>query len=222
MKKILIVVVIFISSYSYAQTAVDSTYNNGHYRVRMEFFEQVPVKKNAIVFLGNSITEAGDWSDVMPEKYILNRGISGDITYGILARLDKILEYKPSKIFLLIGVNDLKREIPNELIVENYRKIVDQVKAKSSKTKLYLQSVLPINESLLIEAFESVKMENITYLNDALQQIANEKNVKYVDLWKALADSEEQLKKEFTLDGIHLKPVAYIDWVRYLKEQKHL
>lgn len=226
MKRILIIATIQVFAAfgfsCYAQSEVDSAYANGHYKVRMEFFDKVPAQKKAIVFLGNSITEAGDWSDVLADKYILNRGISGDITFGVVARLDKILANKPSKLFLLIGVNDLKRGIPNEMIIENYRKIVALVKQQSPKTKLYLQSVLPINEALLIEAFQQVKMGNIKHLNDALEQIAKENKVVYVDLSKALADNDGQLKKEFTPDGIHLRPVAYITWVNYLKSLKHL
>lgn len=176
----------------YAQTAVDSAYDNSHYKNRITFFEQIPAQRKAIVFLGNSITEAGDWSDILPEKYILNRGISGDISFGIVARLDKILANKPSKIFLLIGINDLKRGIPNEMIVENFRKIVTRVKQIAPKTELYLQGVLPINEGLLIEPFKMVKMENIDYLNKALQEIAKEHGLEYIDLslrWQMSRDN---------------------------------
>ena len=38
---------------------------------------------------------------------LVNRGISGDFTNGVLARLEEITHYKPKAIFLLIGVNDL-------------------------------------------------------------------------------------------------------------------
>ena len=226
MKKILIVIVLLGNVFSYqytsAQTEVDSTYNNSHYRYRMEFFDKVPVRKKAIVFLGNSITEAGDWSDILPGWNVLNRGISGDITFGIIARLDEVLDRKPSKIFLLIGVNDLKREIPNELIIENYKKIVDHVKKKSPKTEIYLQSLLPLNDQLLIDPFKMVKTENINILNKALQEIAQSNDLEFIDLSNVLADENGQLKKEFTPDGIHLKPVAYIDWVQYLKDLKYL
>lgn len=211
------------TAFAQQEVQIDSSYANGHYLQRLDFFGKIPDQKNEIVFLGNSITEAGDWSDIIPEEYVLNRGISGDITFGVVARLDKVLKNKPSKLFVLIGVNDLKRGIPNEMIVQNYEEIVARVKQKSPGTELYLQSVLPINEGLLIEPFKMVKTENINYLNNALQELAKESRlVEYVNLWKVLADDQGQLKKEFTPDGIHLKPVAYIDWVRYLKNLNYL
>ncbi|MEN7547270.1 GDSL-type esterase/lipase family protein [Rapidithrix thailandica] len=205
-----------------AQTAVDSAYNNGYYQLRMEYFDEVPSRKKEIVFLGNSITEAGDWLDILPKKRVANRGISGDISFGVLARLDKILENKPAKIFLLIGVNDLKREIPKELIIQNYRKIVNRVRTYSPKTRLFLQSVLPVNEEKLIEPFKKVKMEDIVYLNEALQEIAKENQIEYINLWEVLGNKEGQLIERFTPDGIHLKPIAYIKWVDYLKKKKYL
>lgn len=221
MLKLAVTFLCLAASAGYAQT-VDSAYENSHYKRRMAFFDKVPTGKKSIVFLGNSITEAGDFSDILPGKRLFNRGISGDISFGVLARMDKILAGKPARIFLLIGVNDLKRGVPNDLIVRNYKRIVAKVKQQSPGTKLYLQSVLPVNDSLLIEPFKMVKTEDIKYLNRALQEIARENKVFYVDLWEVLADEQGQLKKAFTPDGIHLKPFAYIDWVAYLRDLNYL
>lgn len=204
-----------------AQGDIDSAYNNGYYQLRMEFFEKLPQVKKQMVFLGNSITEAGDWSDVLPGRNVANRGISGDITFGVIARLEQILEQKPKSIFLLIGVNDLKRGVPNHLIIRNYERIVARIAKDAPRTKVYLQSVLPVNNSVLIEPFKKVKNEDIVVLNRALKRIAHDNDMTYVDLWEVLA-ADGELKKEFTPDGIHLKPVAYLHWVRYLKDKKYL
>src|SRR5690606_40081866 len=116
----------------------------------------------------------GRWNDIAPELPILNRGISGDISFGVLARLDEILRHQPKKIFLMIGVNDLKRNVPTEYIIANYHKIVARIQKDSPKTKIYLNSILPINETKLIEAFKSVKNADIATLNVALKKISQE------------------------------------------------
>lgn len=201
---------------------IDSTYNNSHYRERQEAFGKMPAQKKAIVFLGNSITEAGKWSDVLPGKPVINRGISGDNTFGVLARLPQLLAHKPAKIFLLIGVNDLKREVPVPVIIENYKRMVTIIRRESPRTKIYLQSVLPVNNSILIEAFNKVTNADVKKLNDALQQIAKENGAVYVDLHAVFADNEGQLKKADTPDGLHLKISAYKAWAAYLKEKKYL
>ena len=38
---------------------------------------------------------------------VRNRGISGDVTDGVLLRLGELIKYKPTSIFIMIGINDL-------------------------------------------------------------------------------------------------------------------
>ncbi|WP_346318737.1 GDSL-type esterase/lipase family protein [Chitinophaga sp. YIM B06452] len=201
---------------------VDSSYNNSHYKERMALFAKLPAQKKAIVFLGNSITEAGRWNEILPGRPVQNRGISGDVTFGVLARLPQIIAGKPAKVFMLIGVNDLKRGTPVEVIVRNYERITDMLKAGSPKTKIYLQSVLPVNDTILVEGFKKVTNANVALLNKALQRIAEEKGCTYVNLHDVFAGPSGQLKKEETPDGLHLKTGAYFAWVHYLQSKKYL
>ena len=202
---------------------VDSSYNNGYYRDRLAFFNKLPNSKNEIVFLGNSITEVGDWQEIYPGQTIVNRGISGDNSFGVFARLDEVLESKPAKIFLMIGVNDIKRGTPNEYIAANYRRIVEKVKAVSPRTKVYLQSVLPVTESVLADIYAKIKNDKIRDLNTKMKAIAAENKLVYIDLHnEVFADGNGQLKRDLTTDGLHLKPAAYILWVDYLRKKKYL
>lgn len=202
-----------------AQTPIDSSYANGHYRDRIDFFSSLPSQTAPIIFLGNSITEAGDWTDVLPGLPVVNRGISGDITFGVLARYDDLLKTSPEKIFLLIGVNDLKREIPIPDIIENYEKIIRLTLENKHPTKLYIQSVLPINRELIPESFSKVTNNNIKVLNHRLKKLTESyPEVSYIDLWPVFADEKQSLKKSLTNDGIHLKPIAYYHWAQFLKE----
>lgn len=214
-----------LMSTAVAQTSarpVDSAYANGYYKERMEVFHKMPHRKGAVVFLGNSITEAGKWAEILPGEPVLNRGISGDNTFGVLARLPEILADRPKKIFLLIGVNDLKREVPVPVIVENYKRMVAMVRQQSPRTRLYLQSVLPVNDSMLIEPFRKVTNSNVKRLNEALQELACQKRVRYVNLHEVYADEKGQLKKDETPDGLHLKVPSYPAWVKYLQQKKYL
>lgn len=209
--------------YAQEQSSVDSNYVFSGYTEKMEIFNKMPVRKGAIVFVGNSLTDAGRWNDIAPELPILNRGISGDISFGVVARLDEILRHQPKKIFLMIGVNDLKRNVPTEYIIANYHKIVARIRKESPKTKIYLNSILPINDTTLIEAFKSVKNRDITTLNEALRAISKDnKQVEFIDLHTIVADDKGQLRADITPDGIHLEVSAYIEVVDYLKKIKAL
>lgn len=60
-----------------------------------------------IVFLGDSITEKIDWKELFSKNNILNRGIGSDTISGLINRTDSIVKLKPSKVFLMIGINDI-------------------------------------------------------------------------------------------------------------------
>lgn len=206
-----------------AQVAVDSNYVFSGYTDRLVFFNKMPVKKGAVIFLGDSLTEAGRWEDIAPELPILNRGISGDISFGVVARLEEIIRHQPKKVFLMIGVNDLKRNVPAAMIIANYHKIIKRIQQESPKTQIYLSSLLPINDAKLIESFKLVKNTDLTNINSELKQLsATYKNVTFIDLYPIIADEKGQLRAEMTPDGIHLEVAAYIPYINYLKAKKYL
>jgi lysophospholipase L1-like esterase len=207
---------------AWSQKKIDSSYNNTYYQGRMELFRSVGGLKKAIVFLGNSITERGQWHELLPGKVIMNRGIGGDNTFGVLARLDSVLLYQPKKIFLLIGINDIGRGLPVAVIAENYRRIVQRIRTVAPKTTLYVQSVLPMNDAVLKAEYLKNKKDTILQLNKAIIEVANNYQLQYLNLHEVFADEQGDLKKMFTMDGIHLNPAAYVVWVDYLKKKKYL
>ncbi len=200
----------------------DSTYANGYYVKRLKYFESLPAQQNPIVFLGNSITEVGQWQDVTGLNNVINRGISGDNSYGVFYRLDPVLKLKPSKIFLAIGVNDIKRGTPIEDIAHNYERIILKVKRDAPKTKLYLQSVLPVTEAILANIYDNIRNPKIIALNKLMKALAEKHNVPYVDVFNQLKDENGQLVRSLTTDGLHLQPEAYVIWANYLKKMKYL
>ena len=225
MKRFLtLLLLLALAGNAFAQKVVptDSSYANGYYMQRLEFFRKMPDQMDEIVFLGNSITEQGEWQELIPAQAVVNRGISGDVSFGVLARLDEVLQSQPRQLMVMIGVNDLKRGTPTEAIAANYRKMVERIRRESPQTMLYLQSVLPVNEEILIPAFKKVSNQQVNELNKALQALSRQKKVKYVNLHEVFADANGQLKRELTTDGIHLRMPAYILWVDYLKKQTYL
>lgn len=203
---------------------IDSNYANSYYQQRVAFFDQLKHQKNEIVFLGNSITEKGEWQEILSDsRYpIVNRGIGGDNSFGILARMDEILTAKPKAIFLMDGINDLFRKLPNEVSIYNYKRIIRKIKRLSPKTKIYIESALPINEEMTKEAYTKGRNQLVPALNAAIKKLAEEEEITYINICPLFQDQQGRLKRELTMDGVHLKPSAYIDWVAYLKSQKYL
>ena len=227
MKKYISILFVLITcavSNAGAQTPVviDSSFRNGHYDHRLAYFMSMPDQKQEIVFVGNSITEMGEWQELLPGLPVVNRGISGDVTYGVLARMDEVIRSRPAKIFLLSGVNDLKRGIPVDTIAKTIGRILRKIRTESPDTKLYLQGVLPVNEGMLAAQYKKVTNTVIAQLNIRFRALAENFGYTWVDIAPAVADENGQLKKENTQDGLHLWPAAYIKWVALLKEKGYL
>lgn len=226
MKKLsLIIIGLALFNLSQAQTVkIDSSYANWYYQQRMEYFSKTPIPKNAIIFLGNSITERAEWQELLADsKYpVINRGIGGDNSFGILARMDEIVNAKPKAVYLMDGINDQFRKLPHEVSINNYRRIIRKIKQQSPKTKIYIESALPINEEMTKEAYTKGRNVLVPELNKKIKALAEEEGVTYIDICPLFQDEKGVLKQEFTMDGVHLKAAAYIDWVKFLKDKKYL
>ena len=208
MKKLLILIFILSSIIS----AQSRTKYSPYYLHSKSMFESLPNTADEIIFLGNSITDGCNWTELFEDLRVKNRGISGDVTEGIINRLDEVTESNPSKIFVMIGINDLARGMSKKEIFDNYEIIVDKILEASPKTKIYIESILPVNEKYDKFKNHYSKADSIVSLNNDLENLAKEKGQTYIDLFSSFIDSEGKLKDEFTEDGLHLNGDAYQLW----------
>lgn len=205
---------LFCACTMHAQEQKHSTF----YYQRATLFEVLPTSKSDIIFLGNSITNGGEWAELLRNPHAKNRGISGDTTQGVLDRLSTITKGKPAKIFLLIGTNDLSRGKSVDEVAKNVEKIVERVKRESPKTKLYVQSVFPVNPKFNKFLGHMNRQKDIAALNAKIKAIAARHGVTYIDVYKSLViPSTDVMNPEYTNDGLHLLAKGYLKWVDVLK-----
>lgn len=215
MKKILfIMVTLLVSLTSSAQERKYSTF----YEQRATLFEELPVTSKDIIFLGNSITNGGEWGELFNNKNVKNRGISGDICMGVYDRLGAILKGKPAKIFLLIGINDISRGTSADTIVYRIGMIVSKIRKESPKTKLYLQSVLPVTDHYKMFGGHTAHWQEIKEMNDGIKSLADKENLTYIDLYSSFVDEQTgKMNIDYTNDGLHLLGKGYMKWVEIVK-----
>ena len=183
---------------------------NSYYKHKKSQFEILPNSNDSIVFLGDSLTDEGEWVELLGNTNIVNRGISGDTTRRILNRLDAIIETKPKKIFLMVGINDFVNEKKSiEEVLSKYKIILEELQSKTPQTEVFIQSVLPVNNNLSYFLQDNQK---VIQFNFKLQELATEFNYQYIDVFSDLADSENELDARYTTDGIHLNGKAYLIW----------
>jgi lysophospholipase L1-like esterase len=193
-----------------------------HYARRVAQFESESVVSGSIIFLGNSITEGGNWNELTGAKTMVNRGIGGDITFGLLRRLNEIIRWKPAKVFILIGINDIGKDIPDAVIADNCGKIVLKLKQGSPQTKVYLQSILPLNPKISGFPQHYDKEDHVLQTNLLLRHIAEASGAEYINLYPLFLDRDQRLDPKFTHDGLHLTPAAYRKWVDFLRDTGRL
>lgn len=212
----LLVSVIIISGNGDSQAVKwDSTYRPGNYALKVAQFRSYPNSKKDIVFFGNSITDYTDWNELLQCKNAKNRGISGDITFGLLERLDEVTEGKPAKVFILIGINDIARNIPDSIILNNYRKIIYRIKTESPKTKIYFNTIFPVNNTFPAKN-QFNKDEHILYINNELKKLGQEEKFTVIDAWSFFVDKDDRLDKRYTYDGLHPNSEGYKKWASVL------
>ncbi|MDC1106248.1 GDSL-type esterase/lipase family protein [Prolixibacteraceae bacterium] len=190
---------------------------SSYYYQRKTLFELMPNDKNEIIFLGNSITNGCEWTEVFDDLKIKNRGISGDVTAGVIHRLSEVYESSPEKVFLLIGINDLFLGKTPDYVYKNILTIVRVIKDNSPKTEVFVQSLLPVND------FDGrhVKRERINHdvlwVNEQLKTNAAVDQYIYLDIHNKLVDENGNLKKDYSNDGVHLMGKGYLTWAELLK-----
>ncbi len=165
--------------------------------------------KSDIVFIGDSITNEGRWSEFIPTLRVANRGIKGDKTSDILLRIDSILSTDPSKAFLMVGINDIFHYVSLSKILENYERIVDYLIA--ANIAVIIQSTIQCEVSFC--GTEHIKTVNS--LNEGLSAIAKSKGIKFHSLGK-LSDSNG-LDSIYSRDGVHLTAAGYRLWVKEIR-----
>ena len=187
-----------------------------HYEQRVSLFNSLEVKDDALIMLGNSITASCNWSELFNNDKIINRGIGGDTTEGILKRIDFLKNCNPDAVFLLIGTNDLSLGKTPDEIISNYGKIIKTITEYNPRLNLFIQSVLPINTNLFILP---PKYDNntIQLLNKMIKNLEGGR-VKYINLYDKFLDDNGNLKIEYSNDGLHLNGSGYLQWQGILLE----
>jgi lysophospholipase L1-like esterase len=178
------------------------------YLEKKSMFEQHG-KQSKIVMVGDSITARANWQELLDRHDIINRGICGDTTSGILNRTVSIFSAKPQTIFYMAGINDINEGVAIEQIINNVNEFIRIT--RKNNIKVIVQSVL---------LTDSVSMNNKVHMvNEQLIGICQKNNVTFIDINKALgSEKNDKLNLQHTYDGIHLNGTAYGLWVNELKK----
>lgn len=166
-----------------------------------------------VVFLGDSITDGWPLNEYFPGKDYVNRGISGQVTSEMLARMrPDVIHLKPRAMVLLAGTNDIARGTPLKIIQDNIASICDL--ADLHKIKVVISSILPVHDyNLNVDpSYARSKQrppEAIRNMNGWLKSFAANRGYVYLDYYSSMVDSAGFLRKDLADDGLHPNPAGY-------------
>lgn len=180
-----------------------------HFKDRLDAFADAPLGCGQIVMLGDSMTELNDWSLFIPASAgIQNRGISGDTSEGVLARLDEIIASRPKAVFLLIGTNDLWIDAPPQQTVANISKAAARIRAGSPDTKVIVQTVFPVRRV----SWSKTPNKKVQAINTLLKRESRKERFLLLDTYALLVDRRGKLNAAYTSDGLHLNAAGNAAW----------
>jgi lysophospholipase L1-like esterase len=182
---------------------------------RSTWAQHVQQDQNAVVFLGDSITQG--WGDGMggsfPGVKLANRGISGDTTRGVLIRLQEdVLSLHPSAVVILIGTNDLEEQADPETTAANLRLILAELKKHNAKMPIILCQVFPSSDTKKRPA-DKIKKINQLYA----AAVKGDSQITLLETWPLFADSRGDAIKEEFPDLLHPNQAGYAKWAAALR-----
>lgn len=171
--------------------------------------KEVQVVPDNYLFLGDSLTDYFDLETYFPGQPVVNSGIAGNTTDQILASMKtRVYDYNPSKIFLLIGTNDLRDGKTQEAVVQNVEKIIEEIQTNRKQAEIFVESLYPVNGS--VSSAAGVRSnEAIQNINAQLEKYCKKKNLTYIDMYSKLQDEQGNLQTQYTVDGLHLNDEGY-------------
>ena len=175
--------------------------------------EPIDWKRENIVFLGDSITEIYPISEIFGNLPIVKSGVSGYTTQDILDRMNSMVyQYNPTKVFLLIGTNDIMNDTKmetREKLVDNIKKIIENIKSNKKNAKIYLESIYPINRNMKKEMVAERNNGAIIDINKRLKKYCEDNSITFINMHDELLDKDGNFDEKYTYDGLHPNTLGY-------------
>lgn len=172
-----------------------------------------PLKEPDIIFIGDSIMESYPITELfLTSKQLVNRGIKGYTSELLKKHRDvHIFGHAVDKIFILIGTNDIEKEISKEATIHNLEVLFHFIARNHPLTQIKLLSVLAVHEGNSYQkTVHKRNNQKIQELNQAYQELClSYVFADYIDVSSILQDEKGNLAKTYTTDGLHLNAKGY-------------
>lgn len=174
--------------------------------------EQIPNRTyfEDSIFMGDSITQSISLYGLLPPANVVAR--VGRNTGSALEDVPLLANLSPDRLFIWYGMNDLEVYQRKDAFLSAYRKLLQKIQQVQPETQIILLSILPAQDKAAVKK-PSLAKERRDEFNAAIQSLAAEANLSYIDL---TALSRPEL---YEPDGIHVKKEFYGEFFNFLKRE---
>lgn len=172
-------------------------------------------------FIGDSLTDGlKDYANLPDAEFLCGTSMTIDALNTRQAPgggtiMDRIQQGGFEKVYIMLGANEYVVESNKEKFIKKYGALIDTVKTHNPGAIVYIQSILPVSEQEQESGY--LKNDEIKRYNQALLALAEEKEVYYIDVTRAVTDDKGNLISGSNTDGTHLNKEYYLKWLDYLK-----
>lgn len=187
---------------------------NKNYEVMTEMYALYQTDKARVVMLGDSHIYGANWSELLGDNSIVNRGIHGDIVSGMYARVESVIKLHPETVCIMGGINDIYANVDVEHIIHWYEKLIQEL--QSSGCNVVIVSTLCVNgayKSPILSANSA--NQKVHELNEEIMKLCRKKGCKFLDL-NTMVCKGGVLLDSLTYDGLHLNAQGYALWKQLL------
>ena len=160
--------------------------------------------RETIVFTGSSSVRM--WKNIQemfPEHQIINSGFGGSQTIDLLGYTNElILNYKPKKVFIYEGDNDISANKKSKEILQSFSTIISKIKSQNSTTSIVRWHL----------------KNKYKKLNRKLRRFCNkDENLEFANVWNIMLNKNKLKTELFIDDGLHMNAEGYNLWYSIIK-----
>lgn len=176
-------------------------------------FEQMdkenPPQEGAILLVGSSsFTIWKDVGDYFPNQKLINRGFGGSHFSDVIYFADRVIfPYKPSKIFIYEGDNDVASGDSPKVIMKDVKMLREMIRKELPGVPVVFLSAKPsIRRSHLKKDFKK--------FNKKLEKWAQKEDLTmFADVYSAMVDEDGNVYNDIFLeDDLHMNAKGYEIW----------
>lgn len=209
--RVLLVIALLFSTFIFGQEP--APFASEVEAIQKKYDTVLDTSKETIVFTGSSSIRV--WHNLQerfPNHQIVNSGFGGSQASDLLGYCHElILKYKPKKVFIYEGDNDISAGKNSKIILSDITEIITKIRAQNTATKIVLIAAKP-------SIARWKKRRSFKRLNRKFKKMSKTNvDISFVDVWKPMLNGRKVKEDIFVEDGLHMNAKGYEIWYKAVK-----